>query len=171
MARDEIALEGVRNVFQVGVLLITVTILINTFTVWTVSSAIYILMFFTVGLIGLSLARFAGQPSNYQVSLKAWLVPICISVAIVILVGMIMGGLGISGLDQSLKTLLQVFGNVAEWILKPLLYVLGFIASALIIFGTWLSDLFGGGNLDGLEFALEHTQNLYEHLDLSLIHI
>ena len=165
LARDEITLEGVRNVFQVGVLLITIGILISTFTVWTVSSAIYILLFFTVGLIGLSLARFAGQPSNYQVSLKAWLIPICLSVAIVISVGMIMGGLGISGLDQSLQILLQVFGDIAEWILKPLLYVLGFIASALIIFGTWLSDLFGGGNLDGLEFALEHTQNLYEHLE------
>ena len=129
---------------------------------WAVSSAIYILMFFTVGLIGLSLARFAGQPSNYQVSLKAWLVPICISVAIVILVGMIMGGLGISGLDQSVQILLQVFGDIAEWILKPLLYVLGFIGSALIFLGTWVSDLFWGGNLDSLEFALEHTQNLYE---------
>ena len=38
LARDEITLEGIRNVFQVGVLLITISILINTFTVWTAVS-------------------------------------------------------------------------------------------------------------------------------------
>ena len=167
LARDETTLDSIRNVFQTGILIITFGLLISMFTSWTISSYPYILFFFSAGLAGLSLARFSGQPSDYQISLKSWLIPICSSVAIVILVGLIIAGLGISGIDESLRFLLELLGGLAEWLLRPLLLGLGFIASGLIIFGTWLSNLFGGGNLDGLEFALGHTQDLYESLDES----
>jgi len=167
LARDETTLDSIRNVFQIGILIITFGLLISMFTSWTISSYPYILFFFSAGLAGLSLARFSGQPSDYQISLKSWLIPICSSVAIVILVGLIIAGLGISGIDESLRFLLKLLGGLAEWLLRPLLLGLGFIASGLIIFGTWLSNLFGGGNLDGLEFALGHTQDLYESLDES----
>ena len=167
LARDETTLDSIRNVFQTGILIITFGLLISMFTSWTISSYPYILFFFSAGLAGLSLARFSGQPSDYQISLKSWLIPICSSVAIVILVGLIIAGLGISGIDESLRFLLKLLGGLAEWLLRPLLLGLGFIASGLIIFGTWLSNLFGGGNLDGLEFALGHTQDLYESLDES----
>ena len=167
LAHDETTLDSIRNVFQTGILIITFGLLISMFTSWTISSYPYILFFFSAGLAGLSLARFSGQPSDYQISLKSWLIPICSSVAIVILVGLIIAGLGISGIDESLRFLLELLGGLAEWLLRPLLLGLGFIASGLIIFGTWLSNLFGGGNLDGLEFALGHTQDLYESLDES----
>ena len=167
LARDETTLDSIRNAFQIGILIITFGLLISMFTSWTISSYPYILFFFSAGLAGLSLARFSGQPSDYQISLKSWLIPICSSVAIVILVGLIIAGLGISGIDESLRFLLKLLGGLAEWLLRPLLLGLGFIASGLIIFGTWLSNLFGGGNLDGLEFALGHTQDLYESLDES----
>ena len=167
LARDETTLDSIRNVFQIGILIITFGLLISMFTTWAISSYPYILFFFSAGLAGLSLARFSGQPSDYQISLKSWLIPICSSVAIVILVGLIIAGLGISGIDESLRFLLKLLGGLAEWLLRPLLLGLGFIASGLIIFGTWLSNLFGGGNLDGLEFALGHTQDLYESLDES----
>ena len=94
-----------------------------------------------------------------------WLVPIGVSVGGVISLALLIGALGVGGLDDFTGTTLRSIGNVGFWALKPLLLLLGLLASALVVLGNLMSGWFGGGALSGLELAQQRLSEFHEQLE------
>ena len=54
---------------------------------------------------------------------------------------------------------------MGEWILRPILLGLGYLAEALVVFGKWLTSMMGGGDLSGLNEAQEQLRRFHENLE------
>ena len=166
MAHDDVTLDTIRDSFQWGMAVVVIAVLIHALTPKEITSSIFILSFFGVGLAGLSLARFSLESADSQPMSRDWLIPIGVSVAGVLLLGLIISGLGLGGLDGLVRYILHIIGTAGLWILKPVLLGLGLIAAALVSLGNWVSSMFGGGGeLQALEAAQEQLRNLREGLE------
>ncbi|MFQ6029553.1 MAG: hypothetical protein ACE5Q6_18920, partial [Dehalococcoidia bacterium] len=164
VARDEVTLDVIRGTFQWGLAVVFAAVLIDALTPLDIVNGFLILGFFAVGLAGLSLARFASDAGDSRVMPSNWLLPIGASVGLVLLLGLIVGGLGLGGLDDVTRGLLSLVGTVGGWILRPILLGLGFIAAALVALGNWLTSVFGGGDLTGLQEAQQQLREFHESL-------
>ena len=66
LAHDDMNLDTIRGSFQWGMAVMVIGVLIDAFTDWNVTSGVFILSFFGVGLAGLSLARFSWESLDSQ---------------------------------------------------------------------------------------------------------
>ncbi len=165
LAHDDVTLDTIRSTFQWGMGVVVIAVLIDAFTPRDITSGVFILSFFGVGLAGLSLARFSWESVDSQPMSRDWLIPIGVTVGGVLLLGLIISALGLGGMDVLLRSLLRMIGTAGLWILKPVLLGLGLIAAALVALGNWVSGMFGGGDLEGLELAQAQIRQFHESLE------
>ena len=164
IAHDEVTLETIRGAFQWGLVVVILAVLLDSLTSAEVVNGFLIVGFFAAGLAGLSVARFSSESAGPHIMSKGWFLPIAASVGGVLLLGLLISMLGLGGLDDVTRGILRIVGGVGLWILKPLLLALGFLAAALVALGNWLSSMFGGGDLSGLEAAQEQIRQFHESL-------
>ncbi len=165
LAHDEVSLETVRTGFQWALAVLIVAVVLDTLVPADIVGGFTILGFFAVGLIGLSLARFSTESADAQMMSREWFIPIGAAVGAVLLLALLISGLGMGGLDDVTRVLLRLIGNVGEWILRPILLGLGYLAEALVVFGKWLTSMMGGGDLSGLNEAQEQLRRFHENLE------
>ena len=70
-----------------------------------------------------------------------------------------------SKLSWNSRAVLGLVGTVGLWLLRPLLLALGHVAALLVQLGNWLSAMFGGGDLTGLELAQSQIREFHESLE------
>ncbi len=165
LAHDDVTLDTVKTAFLWGLAALIVAAVVDSLVAVRMVSGFLILGFFAVGLIGLALARFAAESADGQAISRDWFLPIGAIVGAVLLVGLLISGLGLGGLDDVTRTLLGLAGRVGELILKPVLLGLGYLAAALVAFGNWLTAALGGGDLSGLQEAQEQMRRFHENLE------
>ncbi len=165
LAHDDVTLETVRGSFQWSLAVVIGAVVIDSVVSAKIVSGFLIMGFFAVGLIGLSLARFSAESTDTQVMSLDWFIPIGAVVGAVLLLGLLVGALGLGGLDDVTRAILRLVGTVGGWILKPILLGLGYIAAGLVAFGTWLTTVLGGGDLSGLNEAQEQMRRFHEDLE------
>ena len=165
LAHDEVTLDTVRTAFLWGLAVLMASVVIDALVSARLVSGFLIVGFFAVGLIGLSLARFSAESVDVQGMSRDWLLPIGVAVAAVLLLGLLISALGLGGLDDVTRAILRLVGKVGEWILRPILLGLGYIAAVLVAFGNWLTSVMGGGDLSGLQEAQEQMERFHENLE------
>lgn len=165
LAHDEVTLETVRGAFQRGLGVVVAAVVIDALVEARIVSGLLVVGFFAVGLAGLSLARFAAEAAEGQGMSRDWFLPIGIMVAAVLLLALLIGGLGMGGLDDVTRAILRMVGAVGNWILRPILLGLGYVAAALVALGNWLTSVLGGGDLSGLNEAQEQLRRFHENLE------
>lgn len=165
LAHDEVTLETVRGAFQRGLGIVVGAVVIDALVAASIVSGLLVVGFFAVGLAGLSLARFAAEAAEGQGMSRDWFLPIGIMVAAVLLLALLIGGLGLGGLDDVTRAILRGVGAVGNWILRPILLGLGYVAAALVALGHWLTSVLGGGDLSGLTEAQEQLRRFHENLE------
>ena len=129
-------------------------LLFDAISPYSIVNGFLLLAFFTAGLSGLALARFSSETEGSQTMSLDWWLPIAASVTAVLLLGLLAAALGLGGLDEVTRSILGMIGFVGSWVIKPLLLALGLIATLFVVFGNWISSMFGGGDLSGLERAV-----------------
>lgn len=165
LAHDEVTLETVRGAFQRGLGVVVGAVVIDALVAAPIVNGLLVVGFFAVGLAGLSLARFAAEAADGQGMSRDWFLPIGIMVAAVLLLALLIGGLGMGGLDDVTRAILRGVGAVGNWILRPILLGLGYVAAALVALGHWLTSVLGGGDLSGLNEAQEQLRRFHENLE------
>ena len=165
LAHDEVTLDTVRTAFQWSLAVLIVAVVIDPLVSVNIVNGFLVLGFFAVGLAGLSLARFSAESADVQIMSREWFLPIGVAVGAVLLVALLISGLGMGGLDDVTRAILRMLGRVSEWILRPILLGLGYIAAALVSFGNWLTSIMGGGDLTGLVEAQEQLRRFHESLE------
>ena len=165
MAYEEVSLESLRGSFRWGLVALFVAVVADAISSQDIISPYLAVGFFAVGLAGLSLARFSSAVNESQEMATGWWLPIGVSVGGVISLALLIGALGVGGLDDFAGTTLRSMGNVGLLALKPLLLLLGVLASALVSLGNLISGWFGGGDLTGLELAQQRLNEFHEQLE------
>lgn len=165
LAHDEVTLETVRGAFQWGLAVVVGAVIIDALIPAEIVSGWLVIGFFAVGLAGLSLARFAAEAADGQGMSREWFLPIGAMVGAVLLLALLISGLGLGGLDDVTRAILRMAGRVGDWILRPILLGLGYLAAALVAFGNWLTTVLGGGDLSGLDEAQEQLRRFHENLE------
>lgn len=162
IAQDEVTLDTVRASFQWGLIVLIAAVLIDSVTEPDLVGGFLVMGYFGVGLAGMALARFSSEAGDSQFMSFEWWLPIIVSVAGVLILGLIISGIGLGGLDDVTRLLLKLIGNIGFWVIKPVLLGLGYIAGALVALGNWLSGVFGGGDLSGLARAQDQIRQFHE---------
>ena len=165
IAYDEISLETLRGSFRWGLVALFAAVVGDAVSDQDIINPFLAVGFFAVGLAGLSLARFSSALGETQEMATGWWLPIGVSVGGVILLALLIGALGMGGLDDFTGTTLRSIGNVGLWVLKPVFLALGGLASLLVSLGNIISGWFGGGDLSSLELAQERLSNFHEQLE------
>ena len=150
VAREEITLDAVRSGFLGGLAVLFVTALLDSLVEERVVSGFLVVGFFAVGLVGLSLARFSSESGETHAMSREWVMPIIGSVAAVVVLGLIISGIGLGGLDDVTRETLKFGGRAGFWVLRPVLLLMGLLAAGLVEVGNWLTGLFGGGDFTAL---------------------
>ena len=164
MSREEVTLDIVRSSFQIGLVVMLAVSVIDAVTPGRIVSGFLVIGFFAVGLAGMALARFSSDSGEEREMPTQWLWPIVASVGVVLLLGLLISGLGLGGLDDVTRTVARAVGAAGYWMLEPVLLLVGLLAGALVSLGNWFSDLMGGGNLDGLIEAQRSLDEFHESL-------
>ena len=165
LAHDEVTLDTVRTAFQWALAVLLASAVIDSLVDEKIVSGFIVLGFFAVGLAGLALARLSSESGDLQVVSREWIIPIGAAVGAVLLLALVISGLGLGGLDDVTRALLRIVGKASEWMLRPILLGLGYIAEALVFFGMWLTSIMGGGDLSGLNEAQEQLRRFHEELE------
>lgn len=165
IAYDEITLESLRGSFRWGLVALFVAVVADAVSDQDIVNPYLAVGFFAVGLTGLSLARFSSAISETQEMAAGWWMPIGVSVGGVILLALLIGALGMGGLDDLTGTTMRSIGEVGLWVLKPVLLVLGGLASVLVSLANMISGWFGGGDLSSLELAQQRLSDFHEQLE------
>ena len=165
LAHDEVTLDTVRTAFQWALAVLLASAVIDSLVDEKIVSGFIVLGFFAVGLAGLALARLSSESGDLQVVSREWIIPIGAAVGAVLLLALVISGLGLGGLDDVTRALLRIVGKASEWMLRPILLGLGYIAEALVFFGMWLTTIMGGGDLSGLNEAQEQLRRFHEELE------
>ena len=163
-SREEVTLDSVRSAFQIGMVVLLAAALIDAVTEGTIVSGFLVLGFFAVGLPGLALARFSSETGEDREMPKQWIWPIIACAGGVLVVGLLISGLGMGGLDDVTRAIVNLIGSLGYRILEPVLIVIGFVAGALVNVGNWLSGILGGGSLEGLVEAQRRLDQFHESL-------
>ena len=163
IARDDVTLDVVRNAFIRGVIIVMVAVAADAVMQAGIISLPILFTFFAIGLGGMALSRFAVDSGVGRIS-RGWLLAILVSVATVLFISLVLGILGVGGLDEAARALVRGIGFLGLWTLRPILLLLGLLAAGLVTVGNWLSGLFGGGDLSGLELARLQIEEFHESL-------
>ena len=163
IARDDVTLDVVRSAFVRGVVVVIVVVIADALLPVDIVRLPVLLAFFAIGLAGLALSRFAAEGGAGRVN-RGWLAAIVLSVFGVLLLAVVLGALGIGGLDDAARALVRGVAFLGLWTLRPVLLLLGLLAAGLVAIGNWVSSLFGGGDLSGLELARLQIQEFHESL-------
>ena len=164
VAREDITLDAVRSAFLWGLGVLFVTALLDSMMEERVVSGFLVVGFFAVGLLGLSLARFSSESGETHTMSREWVMPIVVSVGGVVLLGLIISGIGLGGLDDVTKESLRFGGRAGFWVLRPVLLLMGLLAAGLVQFGNWVSGMFGGGDFTALMDAQQRLDAFHEGL-------
>ena len=163
LARDDVTLDVVRNAFVRGVVIVIVAVVADTLLPASIVRLPLLMAFFAVGLVGLALSRFAAEGGAGRMN-RGWLAAIIGSVGGVLLLAVILGAIGVGGLDEAARALVRGIAFLGLWTLRPILLALGLLAAGLVAIGNWVSGLFGGGDLSGLELARLQIEEFHESL-------
>lgn len=150
VAKQEITLEAVRSAFLWGLVVLFATALLDSMVEERLVSGFLVVGFFAVGLLGLSLARFSSESGDTHVMSREWVMPIVVSVAAVLLFGLVISAIGLGGLDDVTRETLSFGGKAGSWVLRPIFVLTGLIVSLIVGFANWISGMFGGGDLSVL---------------------
>ena len=164
LRREEITLDSVRSAFQVGMAVLLAAALVDAVTEGRIVSGFLVVGFFAVGLPAMALARFSAESGEEREMPRQWIWPIIACVGVVLLLGLLVSGLGIGGLDDVTRAILDVVGNVGFRILEPVLMLIGLLAGVLVSVGNWFSEMLGGGDLQGLLDAQRRINEFHESL-------
>ena len=164
MSREEVTLDVVRSSFQLGLVVMLAASVIDAVTPGGIVNGFLVVGFFAVGLAGMALARFSSESGEEREMPTQWLWPIAASVGVVLLLGLLISGLGLGGLDDVTRAVANGIGAAGYWMLEPALMLVGLLAGALVSLGNWFSGLMGGGNLDGLIEAQRRLDEFHESL-------
>ena len=164
MSREEVTLDIVRSSFQVGLVVMLAASVIDAVIPGSIVGGFLVVGFFAAGLVGMALARFSSESGEERDMPARWLWPIIASVGVVLLLGLLVSGLGLGGLDDVTRAVASAVGSAGYWMLEPVLMLIGLLAGALVSLGNWLSDLMGGGNLEGLIEAKNRLDEFHESL-------
>ena len=162
-ARDDVTLDVIRNAFVRGVIIVLVAAAADPLMPADIIRLPVLILYFAVGLGGLALSRFAIDSGVSQIS-RRWLMAIVVSIGAVLLLSLILGAIGVGGLDQLAKAVVRGIGFLGLWTLRPILLLLGLLAAGLVAVGNWISGFFGGGDLSGLELARLQIEEFHESL-------
>ena len=164
LSREEVTLDAVRGAFQIGMIVLLVGALIDAAVEGRIVSGFFVVGFFAVGLMGMALARFSSETGEDREMPKQWIWPIAACVAAVLVLGLVISGLGVGGLDDVTRTSVNLVGSLGYRLLEPVLLVIGFVAGGLVSAGNWLSGVLGGGSLDGLMEAQRRLDEFHDSL-------
>ena len=163
IARDDVTLDVVRNAFVRGVVIVIVAVAADAIMDANIIRLPVLFMFFAIGLGGMALSRFAIDSGVGHIS-RGWLLAIVISVVTVLFLALILGALGVGGLDEVAKAIVRGIAFMGLWTLRPILLLLGLLAAGLVAVGNWIASFFGGGDLSGLELARLQIEEFHESL-------
>ncbi len=164
LSREEVTLDVVRSSFQVGLVVMLAAAVIDAVTTGRIVSGFLVVGYFAVGLPGMALARFSSETGDERDMPAQWLWPIAASAGAVVVLGLLISGLGLGGLDDVTRAVAKAIGAAGYWILEPVLLLIGLLAGALVSVGNWFSDLMGGGNLEGLIEAQRRLDDFHQSL-------
>lgn len=164
LSREDITLDAVRAAFQIGMIVLLATALIDAAVEGSIVNGFLVVGFFAVGLPGMALARFSAESSEERELPAQWIWPILACVGGVLCLGLLISVLGVGGLDDVTRTTVRAVGQLGYRILEPILMVIGFIAGGLVSAGNWLSSVLGGGDIDGLLEAQRRIDQFHESL-------
>lgn len=163
LARDDVTMDVVRNAFIRGVVIVIIAAAADPLLPARIVGMPLLLGYFAVGLTGLALSRFTAEdPTGYMN--RGWLTAIGGGIAGLLLLALILGVLGVGGLDDAARAAMRGLNWLALWILRPLLLLLGLVAAGLVAVGNWISGYFGGGDLSGLETARAQIEEFHASL-------
>ena len=164
LRREEVTLDAVRSAFQIGMAVLLAAALIDAVLEGRIVSGFLVVGYFAVGLPAMALARFSAESGEEREMPRQWVWPILACVGGVLLLGLLISGLGLGGLDDVTRAVLDIVGSVGYRILEPVLMLIGLLAGALVSVGNWFSDLLGGGDLQGLIDAQRRINEFHESL-------
>ena len=164
LRREEITLDAVRSAFQIGMAALLAATLIDVVTEARIVNGFLVVGYFAVGLPAMALARFSAESGEERAMPRQWLWPIVTCVGAVLLLGLLVSGLGLGGLDDVTRAILDVVGSVGYRILEPIIMLIGLLAAALVSIGNWFSEILGGGDLQGLLDAQRRINEFHENL-------
>ena len=164
VSREEATLDSIRSGFQIGMVALLVVSLIDAATAGRIISGYLVMGFFAVGLPGMALARFSADGGEQREMPSQWIWPIVACVCGVLVVGLVISGLGLGGLDDISRAVVGAVGTVGFEILEPILMLIGLLAGALVSVGNWFSEFLGGGDIDGLLEAQRRIDEFHESL-------
>ncbi len=163
IARDDVTLDVVRNAFVRGVVIVIAAVVADPLVDARIIRLPVLLTFFAIGLGGLAFSRFAVDGGVGRIS-RAWILAIVVSVGVVLLLALLLGAIGVGGLDGVARAVVRGIGFIGLWTLRPVLLLLGLLAAGMVAIGNWVSGLFGGGDLSGLELARLQIEEFHESL-------
>lgn len=163
IARDDVTLDVVRNAFVRGVVVIIAAVAADPLLEARIVRLPTLLLYFAAGLAGLAVSRFAAAGGAGPMT-RGWMAAIVAGVGGVLVLAVLLGALGVGGLDDLARAVLQGIAFLGLWILRPILLLLGLLAAGLVAVGNWVSGLFGGGDLSGLELARLQIEEFHESL-------
>lgn len=163
IARDDVTLDVVRNAFVRGVVVIIAAVAADTLLEARIVRLPTLLLYFAAGLAGLAVSRFAAVGGAGRMT-RGWMAAILAGVGGVLALALLLGVLGIGGLDDLARAIVQGIAFLGLWTLRPILLLLGLLAAGLVAVGNWVSGLFGGGDLSGLELARLQIEEFHESL-------
>ena len=67
-------------------------------------------------------------------------------------------------MDDVTRQTLGIVGDAGAWILRPMILVLGVIAGLLASFVSWISGMFGGGDISGFDQAVGRIEQFQQNM-------
>ena len=162
LAQDDVTLDTVRGAFQWGLLVLFAAVLIDSLGSAGIVNGFLIVGFFGAALVGLSLARFSLESGGSQVMSMNWWLSIGVSTAVVLILGLLVSAAALGGLDDVTRLALRTVHTIGFWVLRPVLLALGYLVGLLVGLGNWISSMFGGGELEGLQQRLDEILQFNE---------
>jgi hypothetical protein len=164
VAQEDMSLDAVRSAFMWGLGVLFGAALVDSLVDARVVNGFLVIGFFSVGLLGLSLARFSSENGETHTMSREWLMPIIVSVVGVVALGLVISAIGLGGLDDVTKETLKFGGSAGFWILRPILLLMGLFAGMVVGFVNWLSSIVGTGDFTALIDAQARLNEFHEGL-------
>ena len=164
LAQDQVGLDVVRGSFQLSVGALVAALVVEALGPLELVNGTLAVGIFAVGLSGMALSRFSSELYGSQRMSLDWLIPIGVSVAVVLLLGLLVAGAGLGGLDDATREILRSIGTAGGLILQPLILVIGILAGLLANLVSWISAAFGGGDISSFDRAVGRIEQFQENL-------